>query len=620
MAQAHIDGSTPKVGSSLRGRIMLGMTLVTGLMVALLFIVIPYRLDQAAEQAARETAAGALQLVQGAVEPALASRDPEALTRTLATLSRTPDAIYAQVVDEDGVAMASFDVAGGAGLVPPEPPTVVGAAPVVWLEPDGRTLHGAVAVRSPDGTLRGRLAMGFSLGRLDATRTDNRLFGALVAVGLALVAWVTMALVSTSITLPVARLIRTARQVSDGHLDLVQLNAAAIPPGTRDEVGQLTRAMARMLERLRASQHKLEQRIHAEAAERRDAERHRATAEAHQAHLRDALDLVEQTQAQLVDAEKMATLGQLVAGIAHEVNTPLGAITASGAVVADGLLPLIDGWGDCFPAGAGPAATAARSLAEDGALRDVRLRSREQRKLRRALEQRLQAAGVATPLETAERLTEMQVAADDPRLAALLAHPDPDEAVRWADELSTLLRNADNIRTAAQRARTVVQALKTFARTGRDDAFAHIDLVESISTVLTLYRSQTRLGIDVQLDYIEAAQVQGNPDALSQVWTNLLQNALHAMQGQGTLRISVERRAAHVVVAFANDGPPIPPDVLPRIFDAFYTTKPRGEGSGLGLDIVRKVIVEHGGTLSVASTPAWTTFEVSLPSAPRESA
>jgi signal transduction histidine kinase len=185
--------------------------------------------------------------------------------------------------------------------------------------------------------------------------------------------------------------------------------------------------------------------------------------------------------------------------------------------------------------------------------------------------------------------------------------------VAVAGPLSLLLRNVQNIHTASTKAKKIVLALKTFARSNIDGERVAVDLRQNINTVLTLYQNQLKLGVVTEVDVAEGLVIQGNDDALGQVWTNLIHNAIQAMNGTGHLWVGGVKTNARAVLTFRNDGPPIPADILPRIFEPFFTTKPAGEGTGLGLDIVRQILDAHGGTIEVTTEEAWTEFRVDLP-------
>ena len=141
-----------------------------------------------------------------------------------------------------------------------------------------------------------------------------------------------------------------------------------------------------------------------------------------------------------------------------------------------------------------------------------------------------------------------------------------------------------------------------------------MNITEGIETVLTLYQNQIKQGVEVVRNYqAQLPAVLCYPDELNQVWTNLIHNALQAMDNQGTLTIDAVQQDTSVLVKITDSGKGIPPEILPKIFEPFFTTKPAGEGSGLGLDIVKKIIEKHQGKIDVESVPGTTAFTVSLP-------
>jgi signal transduction histidine kinase len=120
-------------------------------------------------------------------------------------------------------------------------------------------------------------------------------------------------------------------------------------------------------------------------------------------------------------------------------------------------------------------------------------------------------------------------------------------------------------------------------------------------------------GIEVIKNYQQVPAIFCYAEELNQVWTNLLHNAIQAMSNRGRLEISVFEESRQIVVQVTDSGSGIPPEIKERIFDPFFTTKPAGEGSGLGLDIVRKIVDKHQGKIEVNSQPGRTTFSVMLP-------
>jgi signal transduction histidine kinase len=160
----------------------------------------------------------------------------------------------------------------------------------------------------------------------------------------------------------------------------------------------------------------------------------------------------------------------------------------------------------------------------------------------------------------------------------------------------------------------VITALKVYVHADRARSYEAVDIPTELDMILALYVEPDK-GISVTRAYEGEAHVRGVPDALGQVWTNLLVNAVQAMGGRGSLAVRVSDAGSDVAVEIEDDGPGIPPEISARVFEPFFTTKPRGQGSGLGLDIARRIVEEHGGRISFESRPGRTLFKVLLPSA-----
>jgi signal transduction histidine kinase len=158
-----------------------------------------------------------------------------------------------------------------------------------------------------------------------------------------------------------------------------------------------------------------------------------------------------------------------------------------------------------------------------------------------------------------------------------------------------------------------VFALKSYARYDTTGEKIEINITDGIETVLTLYHNQLKQGVEVIRNYADLPAVLCYPDELNQVWTNLVHNALQAMNNKGTLTIDATQQDTRVLISITDSGKGIPPEIKSKIFEPFFTTKPAGEGSGLGLDIVKKIIEKHEGTIEVKSVPGQTTFTVSIP-------
>jgi signal transduction histidine kinase len=329
--------------------------------------------------------------------------------------------------------------------------------------------------------------------------------------------------------------------------------------------------------------------------------------------LRQALADLGSTQDQLVQAGKLAALGQLVAGIAHEVNTPLGAIRAAAgngmAALTAALAALPQ-----LPQRLTPAEQTAFFAVLDGALASsALLATGDRRALRRTLVQQLDAQGVGDTRRVSDLLLDIGVRDQIGPVLPLLRHPERDWLLTLAYDLTRLRGNNATILDAVERASKVVFALKNYARVEHSAGDQPVDVSASLDTVLGLYGTQIRQGIQVQRDFAPTPPIAGQADELVQVWTNLIHNAMHAMEGRGRLELASQVRDGCVVVSVTDSGPGVPAELHDKIFEPFFSTKPRGEGTGLGLHICRQIIAKHGGTIGLDSVPGRTTFLVRLP-------
>jgi signal transduction histidine kinase len=327
--------------------------------------------------------------------------------------------------------------------------------------------------------------------------------------------------------------------------------------------------------------------------------------------LSDALENLKLTQQELIQSEKMAALGQLVAGIAHEINTPLGAIRSSveniSAFLTEDMTKL---------------ASFLQSLSPKSQLEFFSLlqridqpiiTSKEKRKYRRALTRKLDLEDIENSDIIADNLVEMGIYDNIKDILPLLKDTKSEQILHNAYRLSTLHKSTNTITIASERAAKTVFALKSFARYDNTGEKVPANLVDTIETVLTLYHNKLKYGINVVKNYEQLPLVWCYPDELNQVWTNLIHNALQAMDNKGTLTIQLSKQDQFAVVNITDTGIGIPDDIQSKIFDPFFTTKPAGEGSGLGLDIVKKIVDKHEGKIEFQSKIGETTFTVSIP-------
>lgn len=332
--------------------------------------------------------------------------------------------------------------------------------------------------------------------------------------------------------------------------------------------------------------------------------------------LANTLQELKRTQEELVQSEKMAALGQLIAGVAHEINSPLGAIRSSVQNIADfwaeNLLMLPEFFQQLSP----KRLEDFFALLHKSSQEQDTLSSKEKRQLKKAIQRELETEGIDNADSLACTLLDIGIGSGS-ELApffALLKDPENHKILETTYQFATVQKSTKNITIAIDRAAKIVFALKCYARYDQSDTKVISNITDGIETVLTLYHYQIKHGVEVIRNYAtHLPSMLCYPDELNQVWTNLLHNALQAMEGKGVLKIDVNHQENAISVSITDSGKGIIPEILPRIFEPFFTTKPPGEGSGLGLDIVQKIIHKHQGKLQVESIPGKTTFTVLLP-------
>jgi len=348
-------------------------------------------------------------------------------------------------------------------------------------------------------------------------------------------------------------------------------------------------------------------------------ERSRAEEQRLRTRAEEALAELKTAQSALIQTEKLAGLGQLVAGIAHEVNTPLGAILASVGPLLRHLSPVIGALGDAR--GRVDAATWTAlldAIAAKGAELAVGSEEAAQEVLR--LTDVLFDAGLDDADDLADMLVETGLTASDPCVQSLVAASLDASDWRLLYRARSLRDSAHTIELAAQKARKVVVALKTFVhRPSDEESRGPVHVRETLETVLVVYQNVLKHGVEVHRDFHDDAWVVGHSEQLAQVWTNIVHNAVQAMEGRGHLWIAVRRRGETVEVEIANSGPPIAHEVMPRVFEPFFTTKPAGQGTGLGLHLCRQIVEAHGGTIRSENAGDRACFVIELPAGPSTS-
>ena len=317
--------------------------------------------------------------------------------------------------------------------------------------------------------------------------------------------------------------------------------------------------------------------------------------------------------------EKLRALGKLSAGLAHELNNPAAAIVRGAETLEHSLLRLpellLELLRDCPDPASVAALTrlAAAPVPERAALSPLQRADQED-----ALAEWLEQQQVPEGYHLAPGLLEAGLGPEQlrPVVAALPAHARP-VALAWLEGHLSIRRLVHDVQEAGSRISTLVSNVKTYSHMDRGQDFAPVDVHAGLDSTLNLLGFALRAKrVEVVRDYAPGLPpVPGQAGSLNQVWTNLLDNAIDALAagGGGTITVRTRPEGGFVRVFIIDNGPGIAPDVLPRILEPFFTTKPPGEGSGLGLDIALRIVEQHGGKLDVQSAPGHTEFCVWLP-------
>lgn len=335
------------------------------------------------------------------------------------------------------------------------------------------------------------------------------------------------------------------------------------------------------------------------------------------------LSRLQNTQNLLRQSEKMAQLGTFTAGIAHELNNPAAAVQRS----ADHLNTALFESAHTFMRMVREGLTPEQQQTLERYVRATQEQARGMPELdplvrsdREAeLEEWLDAHGIESAWECASTLVNLDFSNEQlEELVAVYGDTHLATIIDWLNNNYTIFNLLTELQQGAMRISAIVKAMKSY--TYLDQApVVRMNVHQGLDETLMILRHKLKNDIRVKREYApDLPPIEAHGSELNQVWTNLIDNAADALRSaespDATITLRTREEGDWVIVTIADNGPGIPKDVLPNIFDAFYTTKPIGQGTGLGLDISYNIVVnKHKGDIRVNSEPGRTEFEVWLP-------
>jgi signal transduction histidine kinase len=315
--------------------------------------------------------------------------------------------------------------------------------------------------------------------------------------------------------------------------------------------------------------------------------------------------------------DKLMSLGKLAAGLAHEMNNPASAVTRSANALAESLMEFEAASRELGAAGLRPEQIAVAEKIRNASQAEgapLPLSVIDQAEREESIERWL--AGHKVSKGFAESLSNTSIKIDElNELDGVMSGPALSAAIRWLAASCGAWQLASEIHEASSRVSNLVDSIKGFTEMDRSQVAEPVRVEKGLSSTLVVLNAKARnksIGINKDIES-DLPSVMGFGGELNQVWANLIDNALDAAPQGGQVEISAARAGSNVVVRVVDNGSGIPPEVRERIFDPFFTTKAVGQGTGLGLDIVRRLVVRHSGAIEFDSRPGRTEFTVTLP-------
>lgn len=387
-------------------------------------------------------------------------------------------------------------------------------------------------------------------------------------------------------------------------------------PGARsgdegpDEIGRLARAFNAMADSVQDNAESLGKAV--EERTRELAEANRGLTESN-AKLSDTIAELRKAQDEIVESRRQAALGRLVAGIAHQLNTPLAAITSANRFLAEELQGRILRISKNL-AGIDEVDAAileemlSESVASDDAVDFALLRQR-----RREFSALFAEAGLPDPEGLADTVVDANVHGLGSRLIEFLRNKRARDILSVVEAVNDIRNAGLVINTASEKASNVVRALKVYIGEGQGGTKSSVEIAACMEKVLGLFHGATRSNITLTTSFDRGLRVLGLREQLDLVWMNLIDNAIQAMSGKGRLGIVIERSGDRAVVRILDSGRGLPREFREHVFDPFFSSTLHLGGIGLGLSTAKRIVEDHGGSIDFESEPGRTVFTVFLP-------
>jgi signal transduction histidine kinase len=403
---------------------------------------------------------------------------------------------------------------------------------------------------------------------------------------------------------PISALIKGVDSVSkenyDYHVDIK----------SKDELGLLANTFNLMVDSVKEMKSRLQDYTESleEKVEKRTIE------------LKQSYKELKASQNQLIQSEKMAALGQLIAGIAHEINTPIGAIKANAGNINNSIKDITQITPNLMKSLDDNIINKIINLIDNTGTNKEIFTTKEERKIKKELIEKFNKNGIENSDDICQYLIDIKIVDLSIEDIMIFKHPKSSDIIKYIYNMGGLKIKTKNIETSVDKTSKIVYALKSYSHKDHAGNKQKANIINGIETVLIIYQNYLKQGIDIVKDYEDIPEILCYLDELNQVWTNLIHNSIQAMNNKGIIWINVCKKFMNentsseaISITIRDNGSGIPEDILDKIFEPFFTTKNAGEGSGLGLHICKQIIDKHNGIILVRTGKDGTAIEIMIP-------